>query len=246
MVFLFRKGSIAAIRQHPFLRFCAVVLLVNLLPYIFSPDTRPRYLFMLYPLLLVLLGNAFFTNREAMAKLWKGWRSVWFGLLLLLAVAAWALPFVPLPAPVEAIWLKTAFLSLGFGVAAWLYRQLPSYGFVMIALAMVMVRFAWNFISIPDRVHNGVYAQAKADIAHVLELTEGYPVHAYINTGLNHEHIWYLELGKQAIYETEMELREGIYYLTHKKYLSDETEVVFTFRQRHQNREIFLVKKAGT
>ena len=63
VLFLFRKGTIKSMWQHPFLRFAMVVLAVNVLPYIFSPDTRPRYLFMLYPLLLLLLGHAFFTAR---------------------------------------------------------------------------------------------------------------------------------------------------------------------------------------
>ena len=55
----------------------------------------------------------------------------------------------------------------------------------------------------------------------------------------------YLELGKQAIYETDMELRDDVYYLTHQKFINEDTKVIFTFRQRHKNREIFLVQKAS-
>lgn len=242
VVFLFKKGSLRNVWKQPFLRFCIVVLLINLLPYWFSPDTRPRYLFAVYPLLLIVLGHAFFAYRDAMPKVWNGFRMFWIAVLAVVALGVWALPFVELPAPVEGIWLKAALLSGAFGVCLWLYVKLKQQGYVMVALAMILVRMAWNVVSIPDRMTNGPLAQAKADMARVLDITQGEPVFGVAPTGLNHEQIWYLQSGNRHIMADVTELQPNTWYITHRRTLTADMEVYFEFRQRYQNRECYLVK----
>lgn len=243
VLFLFKKGQWKRIWHHPFLRFCMLTLLVNLLPYLFSPGTEPRYLFMLYPLALIIIGHGFFANREAMPKVWRGVRIFFLSLFGLMVVAAWGLPLVELPAPVPHVWAKAALLSVGALIVGGLYWKLKPHGYVMIVLAIALVRFAWNFAGIPDRATNGYRASAKVEIAKVLELTEGYPVHAFVTTGLNHEHVYYLTVGKQAIYTTKHELEPNRFYLTHERTLTDEAEIIYSFRQRHLDRMVYLIRK---
>lgn len=59
----------ARLRATPALRFCAVFVAANAVPYWLSPGTRPRYLFALLPFLAVLLAAALGPSADGTAPL---------------------------------------------------------------------------------------------------------------------------------------------------------------------------------
>lgn len=144
---LFLPAFRARVRAEPLLRFAAIFVVANALPYWLSPGTRPRYLFPLLPFVALLLAAALphLAERGAYARAAR-WA---LGIALALGAAApLALPLVP-PAwrLVEHPWawfLGAAALA-GAAVAFWRARTLPGQ-VLALALALALARVQYDLV----------------------------------------------------------------------------------------------------
>ena len=144
---LFLPAFRARVRAEPLLRFAAIFVAANALPYWLSPGTRPRYLFPLLPFVALLLAAALPHLAErgvyARAARWA------LGIALALgAAAALALPLVP-PAwrLVEHpwAWFPGAVALAGAAVAFWRARTLPG-RVLALALALALGRVEYDLV----------------------------------------------------------------------------------------------------
>jgi 4-amino-4-deoxy-L-arabinose transferase-like glycosyltransferase len=155
-LFLLRKDARQLLlRQHSFVRFCVLALLFNVLPYWISPGTRIRYIYMLYPLAVIVFTWAYW--QRDMTAIWN--RKV-FGIIIwiilaLLMIASLALPFVhrlyfiqPLP------WIGAG-AALAFGGLTWAYYRKTEPKLMFLLISFALVRLVFDFTIIPERAHAG-------------------------------------------------------------------------------------------
>lgn len=144
---LFLPAFRARVRAEPLLKFAAIFVVVNALPYWLSPGTRPRYLFPLLPFVALLLAAALphLAERGAYARAAR-WA---LGVALALgAVAPLALPLLP-----EAwrlvehrwAWFLGAAALAGAAVAFWRAPALPG-RVLALALALALARVEYDLV----------------------------------------------------------------------------------------------------
>ncbi len=188
-----------AFRGQRLLRFCALVLAANVWVYWISPGTRARYVYMLYPLLLVPLSAAWYAvgegpSAEGRARAWAralrrlaggiGW-----ALVPLLAAAPFALRAADPEAfeaarrwiPHPAVWIGAA--AAWAGVRATAFRRLDGPArFILLAL---VARLAFDGAVLPLRAVSGEAAALRTEALALAEATAGQPLrlHGLRNAG---------------------------------------------------------------
>jgi 4-amino-4-deoxy-L-arabinose transferase-like glycosyltransferase len=144
---LFLPAFRARVRAEPLLKFAAIFVAVNAVPYWLSPGTRPRYLFPLLPFVALLLAAALphLADRGGYARAAR-WA---LGAALTLGAAApLALPFVPdLWRLVDHrwAWFLVAAALAGAAVAFWRAPALPG-RVLALALALALARVAYDLV----------------------------------------------------------------------------------------------------
>ena len=151
LLFCFHKNFLTGIKNNSFLTFISLVFLANIWVYWLSPQTRPRYLLMLYPLLFIIWSHAYFTYREKLPVI----NSFFNKLILVLAVVvSFCIPgalFFDLQNYVPYLLPKVISLSIAGGLISYtIYRLKTGKIFAFISL-LIIVRFTFSWFVIPHR-----------------------------------------------------------------------------------------------
>ena len=116
--FIIRADFTKKLKENPYILFCGILFLANILIYWFSPGTRQRYIYPLYPLVISLL--VYFTMEHGYELPQTG---KVINILLGIVVAAvpllsLAVPFIPELAPISYKWVLA---GAGFVVGGLLF-----------------------------------------------------------------------------------------------------------------------------
>jgi len=71
MLFTIHRNFFRGLMQNQFLKFITIIFIANIWIYWLSPQTRPRYLLMLYPLLFIIWSHAYYTYKDKFQRLNK-------------------------------------------------------------------------------------------------------------------------------------------------------------------------------
>jgi 4-amino-4-deoxy-L-arabinose transferase-like glycosyltransferase len=94
VIFLFRKNFFQEVFKNPILKIFLVVFLGNYFVYWISPGANQRYIYMLYPFLILVFSYFYFTYREKelfKTKIFNGFAILFISLLTVFSLA---LPFL--------------------------------------------------------------------------------------------------------------------------------------------------------
>lgn len=164
LLFATHRKLWSQLKRHKLLVFCAIVFLANLLPYWFSPGTRQRYIYMLYPLMLAVGLYAWQQRGELATWRERAFRYLVGGLLVLSAVGCLALNFVPafdfLPA---RLWISVLGSSAFVCIAA-LHWRMPQYALHWLCFGLIAARLVFAFTVLPQRAYDSA-AQFNTDLA---------------------------------------------------------------------------------
>jgi 4-amino-4-deoxy-L-arabinose transferase-like glycosyltransferase len=193
IVFLLRRGIISRIWQHPFLRYVLMVLICNIPVYWASPGYYPRYLFMLYPIVFMVLIEAYLTSNETR------WLGVVVKVLALLL-------FIGFPITVYAMqWSFFTFIFLAcfllFALAlAMTFRVEQANQIWILVFLLLCVRMVFNGYVLPHRTATGNMERNKQEALRVANITLGSPLYlAYPGTNSEHYHYYYIERERKEI-----------------------------------------------
>jgi len=220
ILFCFHKQFMPGIKNNPFLKFISLVFLANIWVYWLSPETRPRYLLMLYPLLIIILTHAYFTYRDALPRLNKLFNG------LLIAIAAIILLAVPAAAiagkipDVPFLILKTATLTIAFALALWLIIKSKSYKLVAFLVVLVFVRLGFSWFVLPKRALEQEANYFKKASIEMGEMSGKDPFYFYqyhpevVRIPFHDRLIFYIERTRKAKVKFAEEDTKPGYYLT--------------------------------
>jgi 4-amino-4-deoxy-L-arabinose transferase-like glycosyltransferase len=243
--FLFSRSFFSKLRQHSFLSFVLITLLANLPIYLLSPGAKARYMYMLYPLVVLLLTAAYFVqDRDWKQKAEKLLQQLIFGLIILMILAGGGLPFLPpLQEAVTDLWIPALLCSGGASVVLLLYLRRPQLRTLSLLLLVVWARVIFDLTVLPVRAAEGSAAQDKIDARLITEMTEGAPLHVLQGSMISRTTIFYIERERQQVLNFEDKELPGHFYMAYRdSLLNTEHQPLYTFTYQKDTLVLFKFK----
>jgi hypothetical protein len=245
LLFCFHGGFIRGIKQNPFLTFITIVFLANIWVYWLSPQTRPRYLLMLYPLLFILWSHAYYTYREVLPKTQK----IFNGIILFLAIAVTlAIPaafFFGLNEYVPHLNLKIVFLTLACALISWGLYRLKDSKIIAFIILLIMVRLAFSWFILPHRLENMTDNYFKNSAIEIGHIVKDQPLYFYSyhpsepDIPFHDRLIFYIQRSRmKQVKFTESDAMPGYYFTFDKN--PDNPDAILV--KQYQNLKLYLIK----
>lgn len=231
LLFLWRKDwRVLLFKKNSLVRFCALMLLFNTLPYLISPGARMRYVYMLYPLACLVLAWVY-AQRETTAS-WNGkvFRMLTLVILVVLSLGAWVLPFLP-----ELQFMRTgafawaASASVLIGCCAWGVWQKPALTLPFLLLAFALVRIVFDGTVLPQRNDESGAQRARALAVKIDKIVGDAPLYtAYQEKVVAYTTIVYLNRLRPRVVRRKDYLQRNAYYLVPLKRAPKNVEILLT------------------
>ncbi len=225
--FLLRRGVLRTLIQQPFVGFCLLMLLGNGLVYWLSPGTRSRYVYMLYPLLVIVLTYGYYSYPRSVDVRHRIFRITVQVLLALTVVTGLVLLFVPLPGVPFNVAAVAAALVLGaVGLLVLQIRQ-PEQSLLLVVALVVLLRLVFDFTVLPARATMGTGYEQKEHGRRIAALTQGKELHLYPGTRFSLATVFYIERDRQEVLAYRVPDGDDGYFLVDPQLLTDQKYRVF-------------------
>ncbi|MXV52699.1 hypothetical protein GS399_17130 [Pedobacter sp. HMF7647] len=244
IVYCFNREFIKRLFETPFLKFVVILLLANIWIYWLSPMTRPRYLLMLYPLIFVVISDAYVTFQGRLPR---------FNTILFYFVATACsivtiiLPIILMletPQNVDYLVLKACIVFLLMAALCLLIWQIPSQKIVLFFAFLVILRLGFSFFVIPER--NQDAKKYRAIAIEMGAISKGKPFYFYSY----HPHvedipfydrlIFYIERSRMQMLKIVDQDNMSGYYLTFDKNLENPSAALV--KEYEDGLKLFFVK----
>ncbi len=245
IIFCLNKRFFKGIKVNKFLAFISLVFLANVLVYWASPETRPRYILMLYPLVLIVWAHAYFTYRTIHPLANKIFRIVIIVLCSLVTFAIPAALFAGLESFVDFLYLKVAVVFLFCIFLTWQMFK-SNQVFIMLFLAfLVIVRLGFSWLVLPHRMAHSSRLAEKELAVDAGKTAKNSPFYFYqyhphiLDLPNHHKYIFYIEATRMApVKFTETDTLPGYYFTFDRDLSNPAAEQVKTYRN---NLKLFRV-----
>jgi len=245
LLFAVRKGFIAELRRQPLVLFSLILFISNIAIYWISPGTRSRYVYMLYPLLVIVLTFGYTSFSKSIDHLRFRWfHGIIFGLIILSGLTCLALPFVPQLASISGVVPLSIAATLAVVLVLIVHLKNPTFALLNLVLLFVILRFVFAGVILPYRAQNGSAAQDKADAYQIAEITKSEPLFLFENSRCSLTTVFYLERERTEVLRRTTTMNDQYYYLANRSLLDDKMyQVFYTFAYGDQ--EFVLIKFRG-
>ncbi|MGB4400850.1 MAG: hypothetical protein WBJ10_15865 [Daejeonella sp.] len=227
LLFCFHKYFIPGIINNPFLKYLAIILLANIWVYWLSPQTRPRYLLMLYPLLFIIWSHAYYSYRDKLPKINKVFERFILILAIIVSLVGPTALFFSLSSYVPYLEIKVILVFVLSALSTlFIYRSQTQklWGFLAF---LITVRLAFSFFVLPHRAYHKTENQFKQAAIEMGTITKGQPFFFYqyhppeSHIPFHDRLIFYIERTRmEKVKFTEDSAKPG-YYFTFDRDLND-------------------------
>lgn len=237
---LFRKGVAKKLKENKLVWYCVLVVVFNFLIYWFSTEARSRYIYPLFPFMIIpLIYLALRSSSKLWAKVLKAISLVLICLFILIPIAGFISGELEIVPNVNLVWAALLVLSLGLG---YLYLKQKARPYLLIIGVMVILKFGFSAIVPVTRALDTGAAEDRALGIEIATLTEGKSLNRFGNVRISLGIVFYVERGRlEPIYQTKS--TEGDYYFIYPSDLvsfTDNVEVIKRFS--YSEDEILLIK----
>lgn len=237
LLFCLNKNFIKGIKANPYLTYISLIFLVNILVYWVSPMTRPRYIIMLYPLLLIVWTHAYYSYKEILPVALKIFNAT---LIILCALVTLFIPaaffaglekyVTLLPVKVIIIFAGLAFLSVS------IYKSSGQKIIYFLAF-MLIVRLGFSWFVLPHRYEHGESKGDKLFAKEAGKISAGQPFYFYqyhpdvLAIPGHHKFIFYIERQRmQAVKFVESDRQPGYYFTFDRDLINPAATLIRTYR----------------
>lgn len=250
LLLLFNKRIRTTIINDKFTRFNLLIFASNIIIYWISADMRPRYLFMLFPLLFMILAKAYLASEIIKSRLSKIINITFkvtaiAGSVSLLFYLFWNetshLPGVRVIIPV---------LFLISVSATVLTFKLPGQQLLLLIIVLLSVKTGFNTFNLPARYNSYPDAGYREGEIKAGQLAKGYETYILGDTPFNHDASFYISRETGRIITRTWELSNNqACYITDQKNLANfgnkmrKYEILHHFTIKLDETKLFLIKK---
>lgn len=246
LVFCLNKHFIQGIRKNEFLLFCSVTFIANIWVYWLSPETRPRYLLMLYPLLFIIWSHAYYTYKDNFPKLNRIFERTLLTIGILVTLAVCSPLFIGMNAYVSLLPVKVFMVFIGCAFFTFLIFKFERHRMLAFVGILLMVRLAFSLFVLPHRFQSNEGQYYKAASIEMAEISKGKDFYFYHfdppvpSIPFYHRIVFYIERERmKTIQTTEADSKPG-YYLTFDRDLNNPQAVLV--KTYENNLKLFKVK----
>ncbi|MEJ6982158.1 glycosyltransferase family 39 protein [Pedobacter sp. P351] len=246
LLFCFHKEFIKQLMRNSFLKFCGLIFLANILVYWLSPETRPRYLLMLFPLLFFIWSHAYYTFRDNLPKLNRVFESILIGLCVLVTLV---IPFAFLfniRDYISFFSIKVLVVFLLAALLTYLIIKFKTHRLVAFLAFLLVVRLGFSWLVLPHRLQRdeGRYFRSIATEIGKMSGQEPfyfYQYHPHVASIPFHDKlIFYIQRSRmKQVNFTEVDTVRG-YYLTFDRDLKNQKAVLL--KTYNSNLKLYKVK----
>jgi 4-amino-4-deoxy-L-arabinose transferase-like glycosyltransferase len=230
VILLFKKGTFSFIRQNRFLWYLLLVFFFNIIPYWTSPETYARYILMLVPLLMTILFALYFQYQEKKFLIQKIVDYLLVILILLIGIAGIFFMVHPLTRDIPFIKAVSIANLAILGVISYFYLKQPVNRLLWLAIAMLVVRIAFDFSIIPSWEKTHPVVATKEMAVELAEYTTDRTLYIYWNPSYkpdpyyqyrynNEIFTYYLSTTRNEITKVKTERIPGALYLAQWEHL---------------------------
>ncbi|MBC7913341.1 MAG: glycosyltransferase family 39 protein [Pyrinomonadaceae bacterium] len=152
ILFCFNKQFLKELWSNGFLKFCLLIFAANIWVYWLSPETRPRYLLMLFPLLFIIWSYAYYNTRNRQPLLNNVFENILIGLSIAVALAVPAVFFFDIKKNIPFFDLKVAILFTLACFFAFLIVKLKSSKMLAFLGVLLVLRLGFSWFVLPQRL----------------------------------------------------------------------------------------------
>ncbi|MCF8380904.1 MAG: glycosyltransferase family 39 protein [Bacteroidales bacterium] len=240
LVFFFRKGFYSSLKENHFLSFLALIFIVNIPVYWISVESYPRYLFMLYPILIILFVNQYYSLKENDKQVKIFWTSISLAIFILL-IAGSRLYFKHNFELKPTILILILIIGICFGTL-FILRKFQGIAMELFIIFLLLIRIGFNLVILPERERTSSTTIHKKEALEVAKLTTNHKIILHPNTPISVETVYYISRERMDILEkSNKHAATGNYYIFDARDpLREKEKVIFTFETRWKNRELRL------
>lgn len=245
LIFAFNQQFISKIKEQPFLLFCLLIFVSNILLYWLSPGTRARYIYMLYPFPVMIFVFFYLTSGDATSlKKRKILDRITLFLIILVIALGPVLLFIPeVVQKLEAAWVPALLTTLGGLVILYLYKRFPLLRTLNLILLTVWIRVIFDLTIIPIRDMDSSAARDEADAAAIQDIAGNKPLHVLEGSMISRSTVFYLERSRQEVLGFQDQLKEDSYYMAYENSAllkGFNLDILYTFQ--YEGETVYLLK----
>ncbi len=240
-IFLFRKDLKSTLFQSLDIKLISILFLANLPIYWLSPGYYPRYLFMLYPLLFIIMAFAF--NKSKNEKLKSGLFKVLLGLGLVLIIGTIIVYFLPQIGTTFSA-LQCLIVLLTACLALFLLRSKPTPQIIGAVILLASFRLLFNWVVMPERLASGNTGVYREDAIRIAHRTKDIPTKLVKWSSVNHETTFYFEREKHQILTHTKGIDARKFNIVDKLHLQSTSnkQIIDSMLIRHGNKYLYLLE----
>jgi 4-amino-4-deoxy-L-arabinose transferase-like glycosyltransferase len=237
----FRTDFFSIARKNPFVLFCLIVVAVNIPVYWISPETRPRYLFLLFPFIFALLIYIHFQNG---AEKQKFITSILLSIAFMVFIVLGFFPFfVEIHAPIEYKYLKATILLILMIGTAFLFLKNNRKNLFYLPLALLIARIGFDLFVLPERATVSPEVKWKGDAITSAKISNDLPLYIYKHSFIKHNLSYYYTIHNNKLLERDFAgNRKNVYYIMESSYF-DEQPFKKLFEFQYDGRNYYIVKR---
>lgn len=241
-IFFFSRKFYSIVKSNDFLWYNFLIFIFNILIYWTSPETYPRYIFMLFPPIFTILVYMFFRD-----DLLKGKRSIiieyFLGAVMVLGmVAAIVLPFLEQTRWIDNAMIKGFIMLVVTVLLFFFYLKIKQQRLVIFAAAMLMFRIGFDWFIIPPRYQD--FQEHKEGAINAAKATGEHRLYIYRDSETEHATSFYISLTKMQILEHKYDGFNGsdLYYLDPRQLSPDHYETIYDFKLYRHDQPMKIVR----
>lgn len=240
-IFLFRRSFYSHLRANKYTGYLVLVFLVNIPIYWSSVGTNPRYLFMLYPILLILLVHYYAVLKERDPYYRAFWLMIFVFSGAALALGSWYFITHSMADSGRSLLIFSFSLILIFTIYFWMWEK-KAIRMELLIIILLSLRVFFNLLILPDRLEKTPRFREMQAAEKIVEITRDKELKLHPVTPVSIEMIYYLSTGRNEILRKEYGAYiSGTYYIFDANDPFREGEIkLMEFESRIQNRKLRL------
>ncbi|MBK6965380.1 MAG: glycosyltransferase family 39 protein [Bacteroidales bacterium] len=241
-IFFFRKDFRKTLHDHPFLRFNFLVFIFNIIIYWTSPESYPRYIFMLFPPLFTILVYMFFEDLKKNGIRSRIVEYFLLGVMILGAIAAIPMPILKQTGFVDQAWLKAGVMFTTMMILTFFYLKLKDQRMIIFAAGMLMLRIGFDWFIIPPRYDD--FQVHKEMSIKAAEVTGQENLYIYRHSETEHATTFYITMAKQQLLKRKNDgfNTTDYYYLDPRLMPEGYYETIYDFQLYRHDQPLKIVK----
>lgn len=243
LIFAIRKDFFKVIKENAFIKFCFYMFLANIWVYWISPGTRPRYVYMFYPLIVPIITHFFvrFINDKQWAK--KTYNGLLIFFASLLVIAPVITPFFPdfqFLSQTSLYVITAVFMLAGMSLLVLHFKYQNLRIFVLI-FGVLVIRFFINLLVQPSLAHQGDGKVAYDQAYEIFDKVQNKPLYVYKDTYISLTSVFYLEKERKQVLRRKHDTDKKSYFIVDANNPPSEKYKVF-LEYGYKDQEFYLVK----